>query len=140
LIGVFDNGFLDKDIRIYVRNANGGTKVVTGLGPTNTSDISWSPGGKQLASDSGGDDPVIFTVRVATGKLTGPDDPPPWIDGDDPDWSPDGAWICYQSSVGGLALVRPDGQGKTPLTSSGFQPDWSPDGKRSEERRVGKGG
>lgn len=50
---------------------------------------------------------------------------------DEPDLSPDGGWIVYESYEAGnymLYLMRADGSGRRALVS-GRQPDWSPDGR-----------
>jgi hypothetical protein len=53
-----------------------------------------------------------------------------------PDWSPDGRTIVFESTLGGkfaIYTVRPDGTGLTRLTadtSNSEQPRWSPDGRR----------
>ena len=55
---------------------------------------------------------------------------------EEPEWSPDGAWILFDSDREGsrdLYVVRVDGTGLKQLTDSGAKEDhgaWSPDGKR----------
>jgi Tol biopolymer transport system component len=52
-----------------------------------------------------------------------------------PAWSPDGSWIAYDTSIGKIRLVHPDGTGsRTVLSASAVYapelPNWSPDGGR----------
>ena len=90
----------------------------------------WSPGGTKV-------------VYMLGKKLTSTDPPPmlivedfdagtvlPLDFGYDPEWSPDGSKIAYQSSAsGGIATIAPDGSGFLQLTSRYIEekPVWSPD-------------
>ncbi len=58
-----------------------------------------------------------------------------WYDGE-PDWSPDGTWIAFESSrdsnVEGIFIMTSSGGDVRKLTTSGERerhPDWSPDGR-----------
>ncbi len=53
---------------------------------------------------------------------------PPSVANWHPTWSPDGAWIAYGSSRGGIWLT--DGLHTRRLTERGDYPAWSPDGTR----------
>lgn len=45
--------------------------------------------------------------------------------GSAPTVSPDGAWVVFQASGGGLAKIPADGGVAQPLTATGREPDWS---------------
>lgn len=90
----------------------------------------WSPAGDLIAVVGEG---WIYTVR-----------PPGFLGpvaqlvqgGENPDWSPDGAQLAFDKSVGGIRQVfiaGADGTDAAPVTSGGFffgsvEPDWSPTG------------
>jgi Tol biopolymer transport system component len=97
---------------------------------------SWSPTGDELViaidlSTSGGQ--IDLYLLSADGgsprRLT-------FADGDDgsPAWSPVGDLIAFQSdAAGGLALIAPDGSGRSGLvrvSTRGFTSAWSPTGDR----------
>jgi len=62
----------------------------------------------------------------------------------EPDWSPDGRRIAYQSNQAGnydLWVIDADGENAQQLTTTGVderEPDWSPDGRRIVYRRGGE--
>ena len=111
--------------------AKGGaaTRSVTITEGTNIA-VSAAPDGKTLAFDLFG---VIWTLPVEGGaarRLT--DD---LTDGAQPDWSPDGKSLVFQSYRDGsfqIWTVRADGTGLKPYTRGAFdcrEPRFSPDGK-----------
>jgi TolB protein len=107
---------------------------------------SWSPDGKWLVfaridTSVPPEKSALFTVSADGGdafQVT------PWeLDANDPDWSPDGALIAFNSPAdsGGdqnIWVTKPDGSGVTQLTSdlstytdggqATYHPTWSPDG------------
>jgi Tol biopolymer transport system component len=107
---------------------------------------SWSPDGKRLAfaridTSMSLERSAIFTIDVDGKNLR---QVTPWkLDANDPDWSPDGTLIAFNSpaEAGGdqkIYTIRPDGTGLTRLTSGlstyadggqgTYHPSWSPDG------------
>jgi Tol biopolymer transport system component len=136
VVGSFENGLLDGDVRLYIREAGGRTRDVfySDLG---TGGVSWSPDGLWIAHDTGRDEPEPILIRVRTGKEhpVGKD-----LIGLNAAWSPDGARLALHYARGwgqdgfpvwrGLATVRRDGTKLTQLTRSGDNPDWSPDGTK----------
>lgn len=102
----------------------------------------WSPDGTQLAlllldTSSPRNKSAIFTLDVATANL---DQVTPFrMNAGNPDWSPGGGRIVFNSNYEGQAAanlytVHPDGSVLTKLTHnrrrSAFEPTWSPSGKR----------
>jgi Tol biopolymer transport system component len=104
--------------------------------------VGWSPDGKSLTFERidtsvSPERAAIFTIGI-DGK--GLFQVTPWsLDGNDPDWSPDGKLIAFNASAEpsptqNIYTVRPDGTGLAQLTTynqSGqatFHPSWSPDG------------
>jgi TolB protein len=80
----------------------------------------------------------LFTIasdgsdrKRLTALTTGAD---PFVALEDPDWSPDGSKIAFDSDAGGnvhIFTVNADGSGLTQVTSGNgfeFTPSWSPDG------------
>jgi TolB protein len=137
------NGCLGSAGGLFVMDANGGNLIqVTN---DDSDEVQWSPDGThfvfQLDRASDGST-AIFTVRLDGAdvhRLT------PWqLDGEHPDWSPDGRLIVFESFGGGppdgvsnnVYTVRPNGSGLTEVTHdrggtvSAVNPAWSPDGKK----------
>ena len=135
---------------IWTINADGtDARRVTRTTPSShTEDHSagWSPDGKRLTF--GRTDisvspelSAIFTVAIDGTDLRQVTD---WkVDANDPDWSPDGSLIAFNSpaEAGGdqnIYTIHPDGTGLTQLTKGlstypdggqgTFHPSWSPDG------------
>jgi len=89
-----------------------------------------SPDGRHIAMDLLG---VLWVMPASGGparRLTGD-----LFDIAQPDWSPDGSRLVFQSYRDGvfhLWTIRPDGSGLRRLTTGGFdhrEPRWSPDGR-----------
>jgi Tol biopolymer transport system component len=104
----------------------------------------WSPDGKQLVferidTSATPERAAIFTVEVDGKNLR---QVTPWkLNANDPDWSPDGTLIAFNSSAEpsptqNIWTIRPDGTGAAQLTTyneagqATFHPSWSPDGTR----------
>jgi Tol biopolymer transport system component len=101
----------------------------------------WSPNGRAFVCTS------ASLHRLMTGTFSGI---PPDVLVDTapahcvlPRWAPDGAWIAYHRTSGGLPsglwLVRPDGTEAHEVIRGGGQASWSPDGTQLvyESRRDG---
>jgi Tol biopolymer transport system component len=107
---------------------------------------SWSPDGTRLAfaridTSYTPERSAIFTISVDGKSLH---QVTAWsLDANDPDWSPDGALIVFNSPAEAgrdqnIFTIRPDGSGLTQLTSGlstypdggqgTYHPSWSPDG------------
>jgi Tol biopolymer transport system component len=103
----------------------------------------WSPDGKELVFEriDTSTDPeraAIFTIGVDGKHLR---QVTPWaLDGNDPDWSPDGTLIAFNASAEPSATqniytIHPDGTGLAKLTNydedgqATYHPSWSPDGQ-----------
>jgi Tol biopolymer transport system component len=125
LLAISDKAAFGKSA-IYVLPAHGGTpRLVTPNLPSYWH--GWSPDGRTLAyCGIRGDLFDIYTIPVAGGeerRLT-------FGEGrnDGPDYSPDGAWIYFNSSRTGrmqIWRVRPDGSEPTRITDSPYG-DWFP--------------
>jgi Tol biopolymer transport system component/imidazolonepropionase-like amidohydrolase len=93
--------------------------------------IALSPDKQTLAMDLQG---TLFTLPAKGGQATRITDE--LFDARQPDWSPDGASIAFQSNRNGLIhiwVAKRDGSGAHAITSGDFEdrePHWSPDGTR----------
>ena len=139
--GTFTTSGTGYAAELFIRDPTGRTNGLldTGRGEVG---VSWSPGGRQIAVGSGGDAPMLGLASVTTGSehaIQPPGAKDGSIDGFDPAWSPDGAWIAYRFGKGytndvlvlhGVALIRPNGSGFRQLTRLGGDPSWSPGGRR----------
>ena len=116
--------------QIYVASADGsGAKRITFEGGHNT-DPAWSPDGKQIAYVSRDGNFDVFTVELASGRVTritqGAGD------NEDPSWSPDGRFLAFSSNRSGSAhiwMATANGAHQVQLTQGkgGYtNPDWSP--------------
>ena len=104
----------------------------------------WSPDGKSLTferidTSTTPERAALFTIGVDGKDLF---QVTPWsVDGNDPDWSPDGSLIAFNASAEpsptqNIWTIHPDGTGLTQLTTyneagqATFHPTWSPDGSQ----------
>jgi Tol biopolymer transport system component len=56
---------------------------------------------------------------------------------EEPNWSPDGKKIAFESASGGIYTMNPDGSNRTlAIAPVSDQPDWSPDGTKIAYRRY----
>lgn len=89
-----------------------------------------SPDGRQVVFDLQG---TLWVMPIAGGTATPITDP--LADARQPQWSPDGSRIVFQSFTAGgweICTVMPDGTDATQLTRAGFdnrEPVYSPDGQ-----------
>ena len=105
---------------------------------------SWSPDGRELVFERIDASPTeeraaIFTIGVDGKRLH---QVTPWaLDGNDPDWSPDGTLIAFNASAEpsptqNIYTIDRDGSGLTKLTTydeagqATYHPSWSPDGSQ----------
>ena len=113
--------------RVMVMGANGSEmRALTSPAPA-TGAVTWSPDGRQIAFDAGGNiDLIRAEGRNAAGSLTSRT----WRTG--PRGLLTATNILVTSSAPGpvrLARIRADGADQTPLPQLGFEGAWSPDGR-----------
>jgi Tol biopolymer transport system component len=102
----------------------------------------WSPDGRSLTfqridTSASPERAAIFTIGTDGKNLH---QVTPWsLDGNDPDWSPDGSRIAFNASAEpsptqNIYTIHPDGSGLAKLTTyeergqATYHPTWSPDG------------
>jgi Tol biopolymer transport system component len=106
-----------------VFSGNGGGLVSGGDFP----EPAWAPDGNSVVC--GGDESVIM-VAFPSGNTSTPDCTGS-CDGEDPDWSPDGASICFEDGLQ-IVTMPATGGASTVLVDCGDDvayPAWSPDGR-----------
>jgi TolB protein len=106
--------------------------------------VGWSPDGRSLVferldTSTTPERAALFTIGVDGKHLF---QVTPWsVDGNDPDWSPDGSLIAFNASAEpsptqNIWTISPDGTGLTQLTTydeqgqATYHPSWSPDGSQ----------
>ena len=142
------------DAREVTRNAVSHASLMRylrdGIGFAHVEDhrASWSPNAKRLVfqrvdTSTSPERVALFTIGIDGKDLR---QVTPWeLDANDPDWSPDGALLVFNSPAESPILqniytIRPDGTALTQLTSGlstyadgggpTFHPTWSPDGRQ----------
>jgi TolB protein len=104
------------------------TVYASGACPSGAGSFSWSPSGDRLLADCDTAQAVIkvsdgtsYSLSQAWGRLAA-----------NPDWSPLGDRILYQSGPfsGDTYVANLDGSGATLLATPGMEAVWSPDGTR----------
>jgi TolB protein len=125
--------------QIYTMNADGSdVKRVSFVTSNYCTSPSWSPKNDKIAfvcrADSG------FQLFVANIDGSNPQQLTSYGDNEDPDWSPDGRYLVFGSTLGkssifSLALMRSDGSNLKQLTTGrggDSQPSWGPQLDRPE--------
>lgn len=130
------NSRMDGDADIYLMDTNG--ENVTKLTSSSAHDLyaSWSPEGTHIVyqTNDGGDHEIAI-IEISSKRVTPVTENTceDWA----PTWSPTGEWIAFYSTCDGdrnIYKIRPDGTGRTQLTSTSgsnsWFPSWSPDGMK----------
>ena len=117
--------------RLWMSSLSGGAPVrLTNAEATEEFGGSWSPDGSRFAYLQTAGGKTSLTLVRATGNATPVALTAGGVDGDLPDWSPDGNWITYRDDAG-WHLISPDA--KASKTLGRFDTEYlafSTDGKR----------
>jgi Tol biopolymer transport system component len=136
----------DGNFEIYVMNRDGTNQTRLTFDTEHDRHPSWSPDGKQITfmtnrDDHNEDNDDDYQIYVMNADGTGPH-PLTYDKNDDrnPDWSPDGSQIVYQSKGEApnpdnyeIYVMNADGTNQNRLThlqSAEQHPNWSPDGEQ----------
>ena len=124
----------DRNLEIYVMDADGGNPVNLTRDDAYDSAPAWSPDGRRIAfersSSGGGGGPQIYVMNADGSGVERLTEEPLASWGRSPAWSPDGASIAYDGEDG-ISIMDPAGGGTERLSPEGQyvgQPSWSPDG------------
>jgi len=101
----------------------------------NVSDVAWSPTGDWLAYVRDWSDDTL-EGQISLVRPNG-DDPHTLVQGDSPDWSPDGKQLVYVHK-GSIWTMNADGSGAKRLIPDGRSPAWSRDGEMIVFMRAAK--
>jgi Tol biopolymer transport system component len=123
--------FNKKDDLWRVRSDGSNQKRLTNTADAETAPA-WSPKGGQIAFQFRDAITADDELRLIKPNGTGEVSIPNTVNGAEPDWSPDGARLVYQWLGNGIALINPNGTGKTMFVGNGkffvADPAWSPSG------------
>ena len=127
----------DRNLEIYVMDADGGNPVNLTRDDAFDSAPAWSPDGQRIAferNSSGGGGPQIYVMNADGSGVERLTEEPLASWGQSPAWSPDGssiACLCGRDGEDGIFIMDLDGGGMrfvSPEGQFGGQPSWSPDG------------
>jgi Tol biopolymer transport system component len=95
----------------------------------------WSPSGGRIAFQFRDDVTADLDLRLIKPNGTGMVAIPNTKNGSEPDWSPNGKRLVYDSLGTGILLIKPDGTGQRTFAKNGnnefvVDPAWSPDGEQ----------
>lgn len=142
LVGTIDDGTMDGDNRVFIRDANGRTRQIF-FSDVGTGGVAWAPNGKSIVHDTGRDTPALILLKPGATKAQLKGQFRAIRGGQDATWSPDARTLAFRYTAGeddwgisifrGIATMRPDGSHFKVLVRtgrrSGTDPDWSPDGR-----------
>ena len=123
--------FNKKDDLWTVRANGTNSKRITNTADSETAPA-WSPKGGEIAFQFRDAVTADDDLRLIKPNGTGMTSIPNTSNGAEPDWSPSGNRLAYQALGTGIALINPNGTGKTIFAKNGkffvADPAWSPGG------------
>jgi Tol biopolymer transport system component/serine/threonine protein kinase len=123
---------------IYIINMDGSARISLPASAQGDFDPAWSPDGERIAFTSLRDGyPQLYTIDLASSRVTRLTNTEEGIITRQPAWSPDGRTIAYTERRVGVMQIWQVGQnGANPrqvvrngTVSNDFMPAWSPDGR-----------